>query len=80
MSMALDGGRRSGANPPTQGREGDPQIEIQMGAVRGRGRKSHEEEERGQKKRAPPPLYSPSAEVLAVVPLPIAVVPLGSWR
>ncbi|KAI4964535.1 hypothetical protein ZWY2020_005535, partial [Hordeum vulgare] len=32
-SMALGGGRRSGANPPTQQREGAPRIEIEIGGV-----------------------------------------------
>ena len=74
--MALGGGRRSGATPPTQRREGAPQIETQMGGVRGWGGKSHEEEERGRKNGLPL-LYiaqgvrasGSTAEDLAVVPL-----------
>ena len=86
-SMALGGGRRSGANPPTQRREGAPRIEIQIGGVRGWGGRIHEEEERGRKNGVPL-LYiaqgvrasGSTAVVLAVVLLVAAVVPLGSWR
>ena len=89
-SMALGGGMRSGANPPTQRREGAPRIEIQIGGVRGWGGRSREEEERGRKNGLPL-LYIAqgvrasgstagcsvsTAGVLAVVPLPLAVVPL----
>ena len=57
--MALGGGRRSGATPPIQRREGAPRIEIKTGGFWARRGRSREEEERGRKKRAPPPLYSP---------------------